>query len=82
MPLSEKIADNLIKVIDDLAPERQAEVLDFAMFLRDRDHVRKWDEISDEDSIRLREEFGAEDVQWAEKVAADSLRLLQQEDQA
>ncbi|MEW6234179.1 MAG: hypothetical protein AB1656_02215 [Candidatus Omnitrophota bacterium] len=82
MALSDKITDDLIKAIDNLPPERLAEVLDFALFLRDREQIRKWDAISDEDAFRLCEEFREEDIQWADEIAADTLRLLQQEEQA
>lgn len=72
----------LIKVVEELQPVQRAEVLDFALFLRERQQAWGWDAISDEQATALKAEFAAEDVGFAEAVVADYLTLLKREDKA
>jgi hypothetical protein len=72
----------LLEVLDTLPPSRQAEVLDFALFLRERQQSQRWDAISDEEASMLRSEFAEEDLALAEAVMEDYLAQLQREDTA
>jgi len=57
-------------------------VLDFALFIRERQLAWGWDAISDEQAAALKAEFAAEDVDFAEAAVADYLTLLKREDKA
>ena len=72
----------LLKVLEELSPVRQAEVLDFALFLRERELAKLEYEISDEAAALLREEFAAEDLALAEAGMGGYLARLQHEDAA
>jgi len=72
----------LLKVVEELQPVQRAEVLDFALFLRERQLAWGWDAISDEQAAALKAEFTAEDVDFAEAAVADYLTLLKREDKA
>ena len=72
----------LLKVVEELKPVQQAEVLDFALFLRERQQAWGWDAIPDEQAAALKTEFAAEDVAFAESAVADYLTLLKREDKA
>lgn len=72
----------LLKVVEELQPVQQAEVLDFALFIRERQLAWGWDAISDEQAAALKAEFAAEDVDFAEAAVADYLTLLKREDKA
>lgn len=81
MQCANELTGQIIEVIESLPLERKSEVLDFALFLLERDQFKKWDEISDQEAFLLREEFQTDDIHLAENVLCDSLRLLRQEDQ-
>ena len=72
----------VLEILDELPPARQAEVLDFARFLREREVSLAWDAISDEQAAILRDEFAEEDLLLAEAAMADYLSHLQREDTA
>jgi len=72
----------LLKVVEELQPVQRVEVLDFALFLRERQLAWGWDAISDEQAAALKAEFAAEDVDFAEAAGADYLTLLKREDKA
>ncbi|MBI4523185.1 MAG: hypothetical protein HY695_05155 [Deltaproteobacteria bacterium] len=76
------IQDQLARVLKELPETRQAEVLDFALFLRERELVQIWDAISDKEAAVLQAEFAADDIAFAEAAMADYLSLLQHEDEA
>lgn len=72
----------VLEVLNELPPVQQAEVLDFALFLRERERALVWDAMSDEQAAALRAEFAEEDLAQAEAGMADYLSLLQREDTA
>ncbi len=82
METKEAIQEQLLRVLEELPPVRQAEVLDFALFLRERELAQIWDTIPDEEAATLQAEFATEDLALAEAAMADYLRLLQHEDEA
>jgi len=57
MPSTKEISSQLIQVVEELPSNRQAEILDFSLFLRERELYRQWDAIPDEEAAALREEF-------------------------
>ena len=79
-------ADNLqfqlLQVVEDLSPVQQAEVLDFALFLKERQLAWGWDSISDERAAALKVEFAAEDTAFSEAILAGYPDLLKREDTA
>jgi len=72
----------VLEVLGELPPGRQAEVLDFVLFLRQRELALVWDAIGDEQAAALRAEFAEEDLALAEAAMADYLSHLQHEDVA
>ena len=72
----------VLEVLSELPPGRQAEVLDFVLFLRQRELALAWDAIGDEQAAALRAEFAEEDLALAEAAMADYLSHLQREDVA
>ena len=72
----------VLEVLGELPPGRQAEVLDFVLFLRQRELALAWDAIGDEQAAALRAEFAEEDLALAEAAMADYLSHLQHEDVA
>lgn len=72
----------LLQVVEDLSPVQQAEVLDFALFLKGRQLAWGWDAISDERAAALKAEFAAEDSAFSEALLTDHLDLLKREDLA
>lgn len=80
--LGEDLKKNLLIVMEDLQPMQQVEVLDFALFLRERQLVWEWDAISDSQAEALKAEFNTEDSQFAEIAIVDYLPLLKREDEA
>jgi hypothetical protein len=81
-----KTADNLqfqlLQVVEDLSPVQQAEVLDFALFLKERQLAWGWDSISDDRAAALKAEFAAEDTAFSEAILTDYPDLLKREDVA
>ncbi len=61
---------------------RQTEVLDFVLFLRQREVEASWDAISDQKAAEYRAEFAAEDRLLAERATAHYQSQLQHEDEA
>lgn len=76
------IQTQALEVLSELPPGRQAEVLDFMLFLRQRELTLVWDAIGDEQAAALRAEFAEEDLALAEAAMADYLSHLQREDVA
>lgn len=74
------IEAQVLEVLRDLSPTRQAEILDFALFLREREQRRQWEELSDEEAHALREEFAAEDLGLAVGHLVDYVTNLEAED--
>ena len=72
----------LQQVVEDLSPVQQAEVLDFALFLKERQLAWVWDSIPDERAAALKAEFTAEDTAFSEAILADYSDLLKREDMA
>jgi hypothetical protein len=64
-----------------LPVSRQAEVLDFVRFLKQREIEATWDAIPDSEAETLQAEFAAEDRRLAESVAHDYLTILRREDE-
>ncbi|MDE3091006.1 MAG: hypothetical protein KGJ80_16660 [Chloroflexota bacterium] len=64
-----------------LPVSRQAEVLDFVRFLKQREIEATWDAIPDREAEIVQAEFAAEDHQLAESAAHDYLALLRREDE-
>jgi hypothetical protein len=82
METMDDVQVQLLKIVEELQPVHQAEVLDFALFLRERQLAREWDVISDEQAAALKAEFAAEDAEFAEFVMTDYLTSLEHEDEA
>lgn len=72
----------LLKAVEDLSPVQQAEVLDFALFLKERQLAWGWDAASDERAAALKAEFAAEDTAFSEAMLTDTPDLLKREDSA
>ena len=51
------IQSQLLHVVEDLSPVQQEEVLDFALFLKERQMTWGWDSITDERAAALKAEF-------------------------
>jgi hypothetical protein len=82
MEAKNDIQAQMFQVLAELPVSRQVEVLDFALFLRERERTYAWDAISDEEAMALRAEFAAEDLALAEAAMTDYLSRLQREDEA
>jgi len=67
------ISNQILEVVTQLSPSRQTEVLDFALFVREREQTQKSDAISNEEAARLKTEFGQEDIALAEAGLVDYL---------
>lgn len=76
------IQSQLLQVVEDLTPVQQAEVLDFALFLKERQLAWGWDSISGERAAALKAEFAAEDTAFSEAILTDYPDLLKREDVA
>jgi hypothetical protein len=76
------IQSQLLHVVEDLSPVQQAEVLDFALFLKERQMTWGWDSITDERAAALKAEFAAEDMAFSEAILTDYPDLLKREDMA
>lgn len=76
------VQTEVLEILAALPPSRQAEVLDFVLFLRDRELGLAWDAIGEEQAAALRAEFAEEDLTLAEGAMADYLSHLQHEDAA
>jgi hypothetical protein len=63
-----------------LPVNRQAEVLDFVRFLKQREIEATWDAIPDSEASVLKAEFAAEDLRLAQSTAPDYLALFRRED--
>jgi hypothetical protein len=61
---------------------RQTEVLDFVLFLKQREIEASWDAISDQEATEYRTEFATEDRVMAERATEDYLTQLKREDEA
>ena len=61
---------------------RQTEVLDFVLFLKQREIEASWAAISDQEAAVYRTEFAAEDRMLAERATEDYLAQLKREDEA
>ena len=76
------IQSQLLQVVEDLSPIQQAEVLDFALLLKERQMAWRWDSISGERAAALKAEFAAEDTAFSEAILTDYPDLLKREDVA
>ena len=76
------VQTEVLEILAALPPARQAEVLDFVLFLRDRELALAWDAIGDQQAAALQAEFAEEDLTLAEAAIADYLSNLQREDTA
>jgi hypothetical protein len=65
-----------------LPTARQTEVLDFVLFLKQREVAARWDAISDQKAAQLQAEFAVEDRLLAERATEHYLTQLQREDEA
>jgi hypothetical protein len=61
---------------------RQTEVLDFVLFLKQRELEAAWDAISDPQAAEYQREFAAEDRVMAERATENYLTQLQRDDEA
>ena len=61
----------LIEVLSQLSSNEQQKVLTFAISLHNRQKIKEWDNISDEEAASLKAEFGDEDINFAEAVLND-----------
>ena len=61
---------------------RQTEVLDFVLFLKQRELEAAWDAISDQQAAEYQAEFAVEDRVMAERATENYLAQLQREDEA
>ncbi|HZY41045.1 MAG TPA: hypothetical protein VFF59_03505 [Anaerolineae bacterium] len=61
---------------------RQPEVLDFVLFLKQREVAARWEAISDQEAAQFQAEFAAEDRLLAERATEHYLTQLQREDGA
>lgn len=82
METADNLQFQLRQVVEDLSPVQQAEVLDFALFLKERQLAWGWDSISDERAAALKAEFAAEDTAFSEAILTDYPGLLKREDVA
>jgi len=82
METADNLQFQLLQVVEDLSPVQQAEVLDFALFLKERQRAWGWDAISDEQATALKAEFAAEDTAFSEAILAGYPDLLKREDTA
>jgi hypothetical protein len=80
METANNLQFQLQQVVEDLSPVQQAEVLDFALFLKERQLAWGWDAISDERAAVLKAEFAAEDTAFSETILTDYPDLLKRED--
>jgi hypothetical protein len=67
--------------IASLPTNRQAEILDFVLFLKQRELTEAWDSIPDDVAYQLRAEFGEEDRLLAESTMQDYFIQLKHEDE-
>lgn len=79
---AQPIEAQVLEVLRELSPTRQAEILDFALFLREREQRRQWEEMSDAEAQGLRDEFTEEDLALAEGHLVDYVTNLEAEDHA
>ena len=82
METTNDLQSQLLQVVEDLSSVQQAEVLDFALFLKERQLAWGWDSISDERAAALKAEFAAEDTAFSEAILTDYPNLLKREDVA
>jgi hypothetical protein len=82
METANTLQSQLLQVVEDLPPVQQAEVLDFALFLKERQLAWGWDSISGERAAALKAEFAAEDAAFSEAILTDYPDLLKHEDVA
>ena len=82
METANNLQSQLLRVVEDLSPVQQAEVLDFALFLKERQLAWGWDSISGERAAALKAEFAAEDTAFSEAILTDYPDLLKREDVA
>ena len=82
MKTADGFQSQLLQVVEDLSPVQQAEVLDFALFLKERQLAWGWDSISDKRAAALKAEFAAEDKAFSEAILTDYPDLLNHEDVA
>ena len=82
METADNLQFQLRQVVEDLSPVQQAEVLDFALFLKERQLAWVWDSIPDERAATLKAEFAAEDTAFSEAILTDYPDLLKREDVA
>jgi hypothetical protein len=77
---AEAIQTQVLEILAQLRPEKQQQVLNFAVSLRQQSLAQQWDAISDREAAALKAEFAEEDLALAEAVLTDYLPGLQQED--
>jgi hypothetical protein len=82
MEIVNDIQSQLLHVVEDLSPGQQWEVLDFALFLKERQITWVWNSISDERAAALKVEFAAEDMAISEAALTSYSGLLKREDVA
>lgn len=82
MEAADNLQFQLRQVVEELSPVQQAEVLDFALFLKERQLAWGWDSIPDERAATLKAEFAAEDTLFSEAILTDTSDLLKREDVA
>jgi hypothetical protein len=82
MSVSSTVLIEIAEAAAALPVTRQTEVLDFVLFLKQREIEANWDAISDQEAAEYRTEFAAEDRMMAERATEDYLTQLKREDEA
>lgn len=82
MESQSQVLHEIMEQVEALSGTKRAEVLDYVLFLRQREQAAIWDAISDADAEILRSEFAVEDVAMAEELMVDYHQQLRQQDEA
>lgn len=75
------LLNEITEEIATLPTNRQAEILDFVLFLKQRELTSAWDSIPDDVAYKLRDEFAEEDRRLAESTMQDYFVQLKHEDE-
>jgi hypothetical protein len=75
------LLNEITQEIAALPTNRQAEILDYVLFLKQRELATAWDSIPDDEAYKLQAEFAAEDRTLAESTMQDYFVQLQREDE-
>lgn len=75
------LSQQLLQTFEKLPEIRQTEVLDFAVFLEEKERIQAWKNISDEEAAALRDEFREEDLAFSESLLENYAEKLKHEDE-